>query len=814
MIFKQLELTNFKSHQHNIINFNSGITLIIGENGAGKSTIFEAISFALYKKYTGDKIDDLIRTNNTTMSVKLNFVSNGTKYKITRTRTNNQSRAKLERKDENLSQYITIAEGDRTVNEQIQEILEMDADLFLNAIYIRQGEIANLISKSPSERKQLIGKLLKLEELEKAFKNILPFINDYKWKQAELKGQLSNEISIENLKNDIIKYTELTLLYKETEQTKENFITQQKEIQLKKDKIEELRKEYEEWKVILENESQNLQRLQTENSDLETEIKNLHKIEQQIQQLKPFVEQLQDYQDEEYLNINEKIKELESEKFSLNTEIQILKNLSEEKQQLKQTIKNDTERFKTIYTLVSDVVTNKDFRTTEDLDMLEKQISRMLCSVTTNLEENQQKINNLKEKRSQIKAENDSYKGFTLQTEELGSQCPVCKSDIDDDKKRELIQHYNNLIKTNEESITELNYKIDDVEEINNKLTLQMEDLKNIDKKLPQYRWLLENIATNLSSIENMNERLLDFDNKMERFENIEREINLNKEKIEDRNNKIKSLQKQNQEYNQLLGSIQHKDKTILKQQKLLEEIEIKQQKINNLSNNIKSSQYDEQKYIQIQQTEQKLNSNITSITVSLKEIEIKISELKNNIINLISTSKNYIKNKKEYGYIEQYLILLDDIRTSYSKDGVQKTLRSLSRPIIQNYTRNFFKEFDFNYSNLVLDDEYNIILYGPEGEAKLDMISGGEKIAVALALRLGITEAISKSNIETILLDEPTIHLDNQRIHELITLLTGLSSLPQMIIVTHDIELENAADNLIRVVKENGISNVVGDQT
>lgn len=814
MIFKQLELTNFKSHQHNIINFNSGITLIIGENGAGKSTIFEAISFALYKKYTGDKIDDLIRTNNTTMSVKLHFVSNGTEYKITRTRTNNQSRAKLEKKDKNLLQYVTIAEGDRTVNEQIQEILEMDADLFLNAIYIRQGEIANLISKSPSERKQLIGKLLKLEELEKAFKNILPFINDYKWKQAELKGQLSNEISIENLKNDIIKYNELTLLYKETEQTKEDLITQQKEIQLEKDKIEELRKEYEEWKVILKNESQNLQRLQKENSDLETEIKNLHEIEQQIQQLKPFVEQLQDYQDEEYLNINEKIKELESEKLSLNTEIQILKNLNEEKQQLKQTIKDDTERFKTIYALVSDVVTDKDFKTTEDLDMLEKQISRMLCSVTTNLEENQQKINNLKEKRSQIKAENDSHKGFILQTEELGSQCPVCKSDIDDDKKRELIQHYDNLIKTNEESITELNYKIDDAEEINNKLTLQMEDLKNIDKKLPQYRWLLENIATNLSSIVNMNERLLDFDSKMERFENIEREINLNKEKIEDRNNKIKSLQKQNQEYNQLLGSIQHKDKTILKQQKLLEEIEIKQQKINNLSNNIKSSQYDEQKYIQIQQTEQKLNSNITSITVSLKEIEIKISELKNNIINLISTSKNYIKNKKEYGYIEQYLILLDDIRTSYSKDGVQKTLRSLSRPIIQNYTRNFFKEFDFNYSNLVLDDEYNIILYGPEGEAKLDMISGGEKIAVALALRLGITEAISKSNIETILLDEPTIHLDSQRIHELITLLTGLSSLPQMIIVTHDIELENAADNLIRVVKENGISNVVGDQT
>ena len=164
MIFKQLILTNFKSHQHNIINFNSGVTLIIGENGAGKSTILEAISYALYKKYTGDKIDDLIRTNQNTMTVTLTFISNGTEYTITRKRTNQQTKATLQK------QGTTIAEGDKTVNQHIQEILDMDSELFLNTTYIRQGEIANLISKSPAERKQLIAKLLKLEELEKTYK--------------------------------------------------------------------------------------------------------------------------------------------------------------------------------------------------------------------------------------------------------------------------------------------------------------------------------------------------------------------------------------------------------------------------------------------------------------------------------------------------------------------------------------------------------------------------------------------------------------------------------------------------------------------
>ena len=61
-----------------------------------------------------------------------------------------------------------------------------------------------------------------------------------------------------------------------------------------------------------------------------------------------------------------------------------------------------------------------------------------------------------------------------------------------------------------------------------------------------------------------------------------------------------------------------------------------------------------------------------------------------------------------------------------------------------------------------------------------------------------------------TILLDEPTIHLDSTRKQELVNLFTELSILPQMIIVTHENQLEVAADNLIKVEKDNGISRVI----
>ena len=60
MIINNIRLENFRSHKNTEIDFNQGISLILGENGAGKSSILEAISYTLFKD-TNSKIDDLIR---------------------------------------------------------------------------------------------------------------------------------------------------------------------------------------------------------------------------------------------------------------------------------------------------------------------------------------------------------------------------------------------------------------------------------------------------------------------------------------------------------------------------------------------------------------------------------------------------------------------------------------------------------------------------------------------------------------------------------------------------------------------------------
>ncbi|MDR1721849.1 MAG: AAA family ATPase, partial [Methanobrevibacter sp.] len=216
-----------------------------------------------------------------------------------------------------------------------------------------------------------------------------------------------------------------------------------------------------------------------------------------------------------------------------------------------------------------------------------------------------------------------------------------------------------------------------------------------------------------------------------------------------------------------------------------------------------------ELEYKKILHSYQTSQEKIVELNNIIGEIDGKSEEMKKAIEDLTAKLKDNEKYKKELENVDDYLKLLVEIRHIYSKDGIQKDLRLYSKPLIENYTREFFENFNFAYSDLQLDEDYNVKVYSNEGETSLDMVSGGEKIAIALALRLAITKALSKGNLETILLDEPTIHLDNYRRSELIEILRKMSILPQMIIVTHDEELETAADNIIKVIKEDGSSKI-----
>lgn len=269
MIFTKLRLRNFKSHEDTIIRFKKGISVIVGENGAGKSTILEGISFALFKQHTAKKIDDLVRNNAQTMTIELEFISNGKQYKIIREKKSNL-KSSIYKRTSTDGDFVHICTGDKEVASEIQQILDIDSDLFLNAIYIRQGEIAELVDKTPAEKKQLIAKLLGIDSLEKSWKNLLPFINDYENQLAELKGKLYNSDKLAEELDQ--KRAELSSLRKRGLEL-ENHISEVKELL---QDISAGKRDMEREKEIYETQINNLKNEEKTLSKLENDKHTIH----------------------------------------------------------------------------------------------------------------------------------------------------------------------------------------------------------------------------------------------------------------------------------------------------------------------------------------------------------------------------------------------------------------------------------------------------------------------------------------------------------------------------------------------------------
>ncbi len=154
----------------------------------------------------------------------------------------------------------------------------------------------------------------------------------------------------------------------------------------------------------------------------------------------------------------------------------------------------------------------------------------------------------------------------------------------------------------------------------------------------------------------------------------------------------------------------------------------------------------------------------------------------------------------KELTHVKEYVTNLETIRTLiYNRDGpVATSLRSWALGTISEKASEYLSTFNVKVQRISLVDkarDIGITCYSNNSTLDLESLSGGEKVSVALALRLGMAHIMGSSNLNFIVLDEPTTHLDQERRKLLVNALTqafdaNLDSISQFIIITHDSEI------------------------
>ena len=170
MIPVKLSLRNFMPFRENVppIDF-SGIRLacLCGDNGAGKSALIDAMTWALWGRARSNSDDALIHLGRTEVEVEFEFKVGQEHYRALR----KHSRGKPGRSGQSsLDLFLSTPEGFKTVSgdtmRQTQQkligILRMDYDTFINSAFLLQGRADEFTTNTPANRKRILGEILGL----------------------------------------------------------------------------------------------------------------------------------------------------------------------------------------------------------------------------------------------------------------------------------------------------------------------------------------------------------------------------------------------------------------------------------------------------------------------------------------------------------------------------------------------------------------------------------------------------------------------------------------------------------------------------
>ncbi len=167
MIPLRLELTNFLSYRETaVLDFN-GIHLacISGLNGAGKSSILDAITWALFGKSRSKSDDDLVNRlavlEDGTCEVQYTFNLEGSAYRVIRRKRYGKTQVLELQMNAGSDQWKPLSESKvRETQTAIETLLRMNYDTFTNASFLLQGKADEFTTKTPNRRKEILADLL------------------------------------------------------------------------------------------------------------------------------------------------------------------------------------------------------------------------------------------------------------------------------------------------------------------------------------------------------------------------------------------------------------------------------------------------------------------------------------------------------------------------------------------------------------------------------------------------------------------------------------------------------------------------------
>jgi exonuclease SbcC len=680
-MIKSIELVDFLSHSDTKLQFDDSTTVFVGQNGAGKSSIIDAITFALFGNHTRKNNKSLIRRGANQGFARIEFSANGKNYQALR-KIDSKGALTAQFSEEINGSLKIIAEGERkqfdeSMTVQIEKTLGIDFEKLKIASIVQQGELDTIIKTKPKEFKELLNAIIGIDKLDIALSSMRTVQKEFRSHIQEKLGYDDTQIQL--VENQIAEY--------------------ENESKNAKPRLEKLVTEKERIKGLISN--------------LEAEINTNASKESQL-------------------------KELDSRKNELISYVRdVIKSIQREVSEKEQTVNECKPCF-----VVS--------RNRNELELETKENQKDLVAIETRLDD-------LEKKQVRLEEHEDLAERLELKD----GKCPVCDSSV---------EHLNPLFQK-EHIVTEIAVIQRDIKQLETERAHLIEKLEKLADELEESKEAETILKTHKITDESQ-------------LEEIVAEIKI----------KTKQIQKIpiTVDSGQLVeaATLDSHAKTLYESIASLE----------------KSTEgFDQEAFLTMKESLHDYRNELSRTDQEYGEISGNIKKMNMKLEKLGTTLK-------DLKHVHNYVGELEEIQNSvYNRDGpVGKSLRSWALEVISVKASEYLEKLNTKIQRISLSEktrDVNIACYSRNTTLELESLSGGEQVSIALALRLGMAHLLGASNLNFMILDEPTTHLDSERRKSLVNVLTQLTNIKQnnssmqFIIITHDAEIfeDSSVENIYK---------------
>ena len=679
-MIRNIELVDFLAHSNTKLGFENDATVFVGDNGAGKSSIIDAITFSLFGEHTRKNTKGLIRRGANQGFAKIEFSANGKNYQAIRKIDSKGTLTAQFAEDVN-GKLIPIAEGERkqfgeSMTKHVEETLGMDFEKLKIASIVQQGELSSIIKAKPKEFKELLNTIIGIDKLDAALASMRTVQREFRNTIQKKFGY--DDTQVELLENKIIEY--------------------QNESKNAQPRLEELGVEKKEQELLI--------------AKLEKQIQSDSTKESQLKDLESRKKEWQEYAKDVIKSIQNEVAEKEEIVNECKPCFAISKN------------KNDIE---------------------SEINKIQEKLSAI-----------ESELGDLEKKQVRLEEHEELAEKLVLKD----GKCPVCDSAVDHLKPLFQKKHIEDEIKEIEKKIEKLENEKDELEQNIDSLSDDLEESKKAETILSTYK---------IKNQSQLDEIIAEIKMKVKQMQKIPLTINSG-QLVE-----AASLDSHAKTIYENIVSLEKSTKGF-DQQEFLKNIESRTNSMTKLS--------------QINQEYGEISGNVKKAKAELEKLDSTLTELK---------------------YVVGYVTELENIQENvYNRDGpVGKSLRSWALEIISQKASDYLEKLNIKIQRISLSEktrDVNISCYSRDTMLDLESLSGGEQVSIALALRLGMSHLLGSSNLNFMILDEPTAHLDGERRKSLVNVLSQLTNLKedssmQFIIITHDAEIfdDSSVENIYK---------------